>query len=95
MLPTEGGQVLEKVGVGGLAVVHCGVNRSLDINSISESDGGCDQGQSAGTIALLLKATVADFTLAAEEDSAGQGVAGFALVESCMNAAAQLHTLEP
>jgi len=44
---------------------------------------------------LLLKAAVADFPQPVEEHSAGQRVAGFAFVQTGMDAAAQFYALQP
>lgn len=48
------------------------------------------RGQAAGPGALLLEAAVADFAQTVEEYGAGQRVARFALVQSSVDAAAQL-----
>ncbi len=71
------------------------VRRSLQIDRVPQHDGRCHQVEAAGPVALLLETAVADFTQAVEEHGAGQRVAGFALVQPGMHAAAQLDALQP
>jgi hypothetical protein len=68
---------------------------TLQIDRIPQHDGRRHQIEAAGSIALLLKAAVADFTQSVEKDSPSQRVARFALIQSSIDAATQFHALQP
>lgn len=68
---------------------------ALQIDRVPQHDGRRHQVEAAGPVALLLEAAVADFAQTVEEYGAGQRVARFALVQSSVDAAAQLHALQP
>ena len=54
-----------------------------------------DQVEAAGSIALLLEAAIPNFTQPVEKHRPGQRIAGFALVQPGMDAAAQFDVLLP
>ncbi len=66
---------------GDAMLAECGYS-PFQVHGVPERDGGDDQVESAGTVALVLEATVAQVPLAVEEDGAGESVSGFAFVET-------------
>lgn len=72
-----------------------GLHGTLELHRVPQHDGGGEQIQATGPVALLLKAPVPDFTQLVEEDGPGQRVAGFAFVEPDLHTAAQVHALQP
>ena len=95
MLPAERRQVLQQALIDGLAVTTQGVRGPFQVDRVPQHDGRRHQVEATGPVALLLETAVADFAQSVEEHGAGQGVAGFALVQSSMHAAAQLNALQP
>ena len=78
-----------------LAVGTQSTGGTLQIDRVPQHDGRRHQIEAAGPVALLLKTAVADFTQSVEEDRPGQRVARLALIQPRMDAAAQLHALQP
>lgn len=77
-----------------MAVAVQRLRRPLQIDRVPPHDSRRHQIEAAGPIALLLKAAVADFAQPVEEHGAGQCIARFALVQSSLDAAAQLDALQ-
>jgi hypothetical protein len=67
---------------------------SLDIDGVPERDCGCNEGECARAVALLLETTVSDLSKTAEEDRSCERVAGFSLVETGINASPKIDTLQ-
>lgn len=95
MLPPQRGQILQQRIVQRLAVGTQSTGGTLQIDRVQQHDGRRHQIEAAGPVALLLKTAVADFTQSVEEDRPGQRVARLALIQPRMDAAAQLHALQP
>lgn len=95
MLPPQRGQILQQRIVQSLAVGTQSTGGTLQIDRVPQHDGRRHQIEAAGPVALLLKTAVADFTQSVEEDRPGQRVARLALIQPRMDAAAQLHALQP
>jgi len=72
-----------------------GVRNSFQINGIPEHDSRSEQIEAAGPVTLLLEAAVADLTQSVEEDSSGQRIAGFPLVQAGMDSSTLLDALQP
>lgn len=72
-----------------------GANAALQVGGVPENDGGNDEAEPAGAIALLVETPVPDFTEPVEEDRSREGIAGLAFVEPGVNTAAQLCALQP
>ena len=68
---------------------------ALQVNRVPQHDSRRHQVKATGPVALLLKAAVADFAQPVEEHGTRERVAGFALVQPGMDAAAQLDALQP
>ena len=81
--------------IDGMPVAAQRMRCALQVDRVPEHNSCRHQVEAAGPVALLLEAAVADFAQAIEEHGAGQGVAGFSLVQSGMHAAAQLDALQP
>ncbi len=60
--------------------------RPLQVNRVPQHYCSSHQVEAAGTVALLFEATVSDFAQPVKEDSLGQRIARFALVQSCNHA---------
>ena len=95
MLPTQRRQVPQQPFIDTMAVAAQRVRRPLQVDRVPQHDGRRHQVEAAGLVALLLETVVADFAQAVEEHGTGQRVAGFALVQPGMHAAAQFHALQP
>ena len=65
----------------------------VQVHGVPKCDGGDDQVESAGTVALIFEATVVHFPLAIEEDGAGESVSGFPFVKPDLHASAQSGSL--
>jgi hypothetical protein len=57
------------------------IERTVEIYGVPERDSGGDEGKPARTVLLRLDRTIAQPAETVEADSAGEGVARFALVE--------------
>ena len=57
------------------------IERTVEIYGVPERDSGGDEGKPARTVLLRLDRTIAQPAEAVETDSAGEGLARFALVE--------------
>ena len=79
--------------IGQLAGFAQGLRRPFKVHGIPQHDGGRQQVQSTGAVALLLEAPVADLAESLDADRPGQGVARLALVEPGMYALAQFDVL--
>ena len=95
MFPAQRRQVLQQRLIDGMAVATQGMRCALQVDRVPQHDSRRHQVEAAGTVALLLKAAVTDFAQPVEEHRPGQRVAGFALVQPGMDAAAQLDALQP
>ena len=95
MLPPQRRQILQQCVVQRRAVATQSTGGTLQIYRVPQHDGRRHQIEAAGPVALLLKTAVADFTQSVEEDRPGQRVARLALIQPRMDAAAQLHALQP
>ena len=67
----------------------------LDVHGVPERDGGGDESEATGAVALLLEAPVPDFSEAAEEHGSRECVARLTFVEAGVDSAAQLDALQP
>jgi hypothetical protein len=72
-----------------------GGDGAFQVHGVPKCDGGDDQVESAGTLALIFEAAVAHFPLAIEEDGAGESVPGLAFVEPDLHTSAQLRVSHP
>ncbi len=79
----------------GDAMPSQGGDGAFQVYGVPKGYGGNDQVESAGSVALVFEATVAQIALAIEEDSAGESVPGFAFVESNLHTPAQLRVFHP
>ena len=95
MFPPEGREVFENLGIDVLPVAGEGLNGALDIDGVPKHDGRCDEGETAGPVALLFEAAIPDLPEAAEEHCSCECIAGLAFVETGMNAASEVDALEP
>ena len=95
MFPAEWREVFENLGIDVLAVSGEGLNSALDIDGVPKHDGRCDEGEAAGPVALLFEAAIPDLPKSAEKHCSRECIAGLAFVETGMNAASEVDTLEP
>jgi len=95
VLPAQRRQVLQQRLIDGMAVTAQRMRRTLQVDRVPQHNGRRHQVKAAGPVALLLKAAVTDFAQPVEEHGTGERVAGFALVQPGMHAAAQLDALQP
>src|SRR5258708_3909451 len=72
-----------------------GGDGALQVHRVPEDDGGYDQVEAAGTIALVFKAAVPQVALPVEEDRAGESVLSFAFVEADLDSLSQLRVFHP
>lgn len=63
--------MLEESGIDDLRLSEC-LDSTFEVDGIPERDGGCDQIEPAGTMALIFKGSVPYFAQAVEEDGAGE-----------------------
>ena len=66
----------------------------FEVDGVPQNDCGSDQIQATCTVALRLKAAIADFAKPVEEDRTCKCIAGLALVQADVNAAAQFDVLQ-
>jgi len=66
------------------------LNRSLQVDCVSQDDCRSNQIQATGSKSLLLETAVSDFAKAVKEHGTRQRIACFAFVESRVHASAQL-----
>jgi len=78
MLPSEGRQVFKQCVINSLPVVTKRICGAFQIDRVPQHDGGGDQVEATGAIALLLKAAIPDFTQSVKEHGPGQCIAGLA-----------------
>ena len=95
MLPAQRREVLQQRIIHGLCMTPQCVDGPLQIHGVPQHNGRRDEVQAAGAVALLLEAAVPDFSQSIEEHRPGQRIARLALVQSDLNAPAQLHALQP
>ena len=67
----------------------------LDVHGVPERDGGGDESEAAGAVALLLEAPVPDLSGAAEKHGSREDVVRLTFVQAGVDAAAQLDALQP
>lgn len=67
----------------------------LYIDRVPKCDCGRDERETARPVALLLEATISDFTEPAEKDCSCECVPSLAFVEARVNAAAEFDALQP
>ena len=81
VLPAQRGQELEEL-IAQIRVLkeNC-PGGALQVGGVPEDNSGNDEAESAGAVALLVKAPVPDFTEPVEEDRSREGIAGLAFVE--------------
>src|ERR1700747_1033476 len=70
-------------------------DRTFQIDRVPEDDCGHYQVQSAGAIPLILEGPVSHLAEAVKEHRPRQGVLGFSFVQTDLNPAAQIETLQP
>ncbi len=74
----------------GDAMLAQSTDSTLQVDGVPEDDGGGDdQVESACTVTLVLKASIAQVTLAVKEDRTGKRIPGLALVETDLDTPAQ------
>src|SRR5271154_3502333 len=95
MLPSERGEVFEQLWIHSLPVPLQAMGSPFEVDRIPEHDGGGNEVESAGAVALLLEAAVADPPQPVEEHRSRERVARFALVQPGVDTAAQFDTLQP
>src|SRR3546814_2272579 len=69
--------------------------RLFEIAGVPQDDGGDEQIEAGGAIGLVFEPPVAQLAELVEEECAGERVAGLALVESGLGAAAQVEIAQP
>jgi hypothetical protein len=74
-------EVGQKVFIDRLALFAQPMDSASQIDGVPRHDGGNDQIQPAGSVALILKASIAQLAQAVEEDRTRQGVLRFAFVQ--------------
>ena len=95
MFPAQRRQVLQQRLIDGMAVAAQGMRCALQVDRVPQHDSRRHQVEATGPVTLLLETAVADFAQPVEEHGTGERVAGFALVQPGMDAAAQLDALQP
>ena len=69
--------------------------RTFQVDCVPEDDCSHYQIESAGSVALVFECPITQFTEAVKEYGTGQGVLGFSFVQTDLNPAAQIGTLQP
>src|SRR6201982_1618598 len=69
--------------------------RTFQVDCVPENDCSHYQIESAGSVALVFECPITQFTEAVKEYGTGQGVLGFSFVQTDLNPAAQIGTLQP
>jgi hypothetical protein len=69
--------------------------RSSQIDGVPQHDCGNDQIQSAGSIALILNASIAQLSQAVEEDGTSQCLLRFAFVQPQLHSLTKFRALKP
>lgn len=95
MCPSQWRQVREIRWPGFNPSLSQVVHGALQIDGVPQDDGGNQQIEAAGSIALILIGTIADFPESVEEHSPPQRILLVAFIESDMAAMAQLGVLQP
>ena len=72
-----------------------GGDGAFQVYGVPKNDGGNDQIESAGAVALVLEAAVAQVALPIEEDGAGESVSGLAFVESDLHTPTKFRVFHP
>jgi hypothetical protein len=70
-------------------------DRTFQVDCVPEDDCSHYQVASAGSVTLIFECPITQFTEAVKEYSTGQGVLGFSFVQTDLNPAAQIGTLQP
>ena len=63
-----------------------GGDGAFQVYGVPKNDGGNDQIESAGAVALVLEAAIAQVALPVEEDGTCKGVPGFAFIKANLHA---------
>jgi len=95
VLPADGSKVGTQRFRDHFAAATQVIERTVEIYGVPERDSGGDEGKPARTVLLRLDRTIAQPAEAVETDSAGEGVARFALVEFHGRLPPQSWQLEP
>jgi len=95
VLPADGSKVGKQRFRDHFAAATQVIERTVEIYGVPERDSGGDEGKPARTVLLRLDRTIAQPAEAVETDSAGEGVARFALVEFHGRLPPQSWQLEP
>ena len=96
VFPAEWGEVREEGLVDGpLLESFDEVGGAFEVDGVPEDDGGGEEVESGCSVALVVEGSVADFAEAVEEHGSGERVAGFAFVESVVDASSKVNVLEP
>ena len=72
-------------------IIGCGIlppdgfNAALQVGGVPKDDGGDDETEAAGPVALLVEAPVADFAETMEEDRPSESISGLTFVQPGMN----------
>ena len=85
----------QKVFIDRLALFAQPMDSASQIDGVPQHDGGNDQIQPAGSVALILKASIAQLAQAVEEDRTRQGVLRFAFVQPQLHPLAEFRALKP
>ena len=81
MLPTQGRDVGEQRIWHSLAAATHRIECAAEIDSVPQTDSGCDERQPAGSVLLSIDVAIAQATKTMEANSAGQRISGLTLVE--------------
>ena len=95
MLPSERGDVLDHIGRRGDAFAVEFGERRFEIERVPVDDGVDEQVQSGRSIELALEGPVPQLSEPVEEQRAGQGILGLALVEAGGGVPAHFGVLPP
>ena len=95
MLPAEGGDVRKEVVRNDLTPAAERVGSPGEIDGVPQDDGGSDEVEAGGAVALVLESTIAQLAETVEEHGPFEGVVRLALVQTAVAAAAEGGILEP
>ena len=95
MLPAKRGEVGEQGIWNQVAAAAGGIQCPAEIDGVPQHDGGCDQGQTAGTVLLTLGGAVVQPAKTVEAYGARQRVVAFTLVQLRRSLPAQVGLLQP
>ena len=95
VFPSQWGKMREQFVIKIGCVGSDGLHGSLQIDGVPEDDGGAQEVEATGSVALIFKGAIPDFAQSVKENGSGEGVSRFPFIESHMNAATQFGVLKP